>query len=88
MTVTSIRLQADLEGPLKTAAERHQRSKNRAVNKAVREYFQRDALEQRHWRETEEALESARSGRIVAGEVVHEWLDSWGDETEKAPPKP
>lgn len=88
MTVTSIRLQADLEEPLKSAAERQRRSKNWIVNQAVREYLQRDALERQRWRETEEALESARGGRVVAGETVHEWLDSWGEETEKAPPKP
>ncbi|MCG7931868.1 MAG: ribbon-helix-helix protein, CopG family [Candidatus Thiodiazotropha lotti] len=88
MSVTSIRLQADLEDPLKAAAERHRRSKNWIVNQAVREYLQRDAQELQRWRETEEALESARQGRVVAGETVHEWLDSWGSETEKAPPKP
>ncbi|MET0049727.1 MAG: ribbon-helix-helix protein, CopG family [Candidatus Thiodiazotropha sp.] len=88
MTVTSIRLQADLEEPLKAAADRQRRSKNWLVNQAVREYLQRDALEQQRWQETEVALESARNGRVVAGDAVHEWLDSWGDETEKAPPKP
>lgn len=88
MTVTSIRLQADLEEPLKSAAERHRRSKNWLVNQAVREFLQRDALEQQRWHETEEALDSARRGRVVSGEAVHEWLDSWGDEEEKAPPKP
>jgi predicted transcriptional regulator len=88
LTVTSIRLQADLEEPLKTVAERHRRSKNWIVNQAVREYLQRDALERQRWQETEEALVSARRGRVVAGEAVDEWLDSWGDEVEKAPPKP
>lgn len=88
MTVTSIRLQADLEEPLKSAAERHHRSKNWIVNQAVREFLHRDAQELRRWQETEEALESARNGRVVAAEDVHEWLDSWGDEAEKAPPKP
>jgi predicted transcriptional regulator len=88
MTVTSIRLQADLEEPLKSAADRHCRSKNWIVNQAVREYLQRDALEQQRWRETEEALVSAQRGRVISEETVHEWLDSWGDEAEKAPPKP
>jgi predicted transcriptional regulator len=88
MAVTSIRLQADLEEPLRSAADRHRRSKNWIVNQAVREYLQRDALGQQRWQETEVALESARNGRVVAGETVHEWLDSWGDETEKVPPKP
>jgi predicted transcriptional regulator len=75
MTVTSIRLQAGLEEPLKSAAERHRRSINWIVNQAVREYLRRDALEQQRWRETDEALESARRGRVVAGEAVHEWLE-------------
>jgi predicted transcriptional regulator len=88
MTVTSIRLQADLEDLLKAAAERHRRSKNWLVNQAVREYLQRDAEELRRWQETEEALESAQQGRVLNGEAVHEWLDSWGSEAEKSPPKP
>jgi predicted transcriptional regulator len=88
MSVTSIRLQADLEEPLKSAAERQRRSKNWIVNQAVREYLRRDAQEQQRWMETEEALESARQGRVIDGEAVHEWLDSWGSETEKMPPKP
>lgn len=88
MSVTSVRLQADLEEPLKSAAERHHRSKNWLVNQAVREFLQRDALEQQRWQETEEALESARKGRVVDGGAVHGWLESWGDEAEKEPPIP
>ncbi|HEC15450.1 MAG TPA: ribbon-helix-helix protein, CopG family [Sedimenticola sp.] len=88
MSVTSIRLQPDLEEPLKTAAERRHRSKNWLVNQAVREFLQRDALEQQRWQETLEALESARQGKVVDSEAVHAWLESWGKDDELPPPKP
>jgi predicted transcriptional regulator len=88
MPVTTIRLQSDLEEPLKLAAERSRRSKNWLVNQAVREFLQRDALEQQRWQDTVEALESARQGQVIDGEKVHGWLESWGADDELPPPKP
>jgi predicted transcriptional regulator len=55
------------------------------VNQSGSEFLRRDIHEQQRWRETEAALESARCGRVVSGETVHEWLDSWGEEAEKVP---
>lgn len=35
-------------------------------------------LGKRRWEETLEALEDIRMGRIIEGNKVHAWLESWG----------
>ncbi len=86
MSVRSVRLQEDLESPLEALAERLRRSKNWLINQAVREFIDRQQLEEGRWRETVQALDSVESGRVVAGEAVHEWLATWGTPDEKKPP--
>lgn len=44
-------------------------------------------LEKQRWQDTIEALEAIRMGRIVDGDNVHAWLESWGTEQELEPPK-
>lgn len=88
MTVTSIRLQQDLEELLDQAANRMSRSKNWLINQAIREYLVRDELAQQRWQETVAALKSASEGETVPAEKVHAWLESWGSDNELPPPKP
>ena len=87
MSVTSIRLQEDLEKLLEQASNRLHRSKNWMINQALREYLERDRREQQRWRETVAALKSASEGKLVGAERVHAWLESWGKDDELAPPK-
>lgn len=87
MTVTSIRLQEDLENLLENTSKRLHRSKNWLINQALREYLERDRLEQQRWQETVEALKSASSGKVVSSDTVHAWLESWGRDDELPPPK-
>lgn len=87
MTVTSIRLQEDLEALLEKTANRLHRSKNWLINQALREYLERDQSEQQRWQETVEALKSASTGKVVSSDKVHAWLESWGKEDELPPPK-
>ncbi len=88
MTVTSIRLQEDLENLLEKASTRLHRSKNWLINQALREYLERDRLEQQRWQETMDALKSASTGKVVSSDEVHAWLASWGKDNELPPPKP
>jgi len=88
MSVTSIRLQNDLEKSLSDAANKLHRSKNWIINQAIREYLERNTNEQQRWQQTVEALQSASDGKLVDSEKVHEWLQSWGTENELPPPKP
>jgi predicted transcriptional regulator len=88
MAVTSVRLQADIEKHLQDAVKRLNRSKNWLINQAIREFLEREVLERQRWQETLEAVDSANQGRVIDGDTVHQWLQSWGTDDEQPPPKP
>lgn len=87
MALTSVRLQEDLEPLLDEEAAKLKRSKSWLINQAVREFFERRKDAAQRWQETLSALDSVRAGRVVAGDEVHAWLDSWGQAGEKTAPK-
>jgi predicted transcriptional regulator len=63
------------------------RSKSWVINQAVKEFIERQELEKQRWQETLQAMESVAQGRVLSGESVHEWLNSWGSSNELQPPK-
>ena len=87
MSVTSIRIEDDLEQALTTASQDLQRPKGWVINTALREYLAHRSLEQQRWQDTLSALEDIRAGRVVDGDQVHAWLKSWGTKNELKPPK-
>ncbi len=87
MSVTTVRLQPEVENGLEAMADKLQRSKNWLVNEAIREYVARQELEQSRWQETLAAMESVVQGKVVAGQDVHAWLESWGSAKELPAPK-
>jgi predicted transcriptional regulator len=87
MSVTSVRIEDDLEKPLEAVANDMHRSKGWIINEALREYLQNRQLTKKRWEETLEALEDIRMGRIVEGDKVHAWLESWGTDEEIEAPK-
>jgi predicted transcriptional regulator len=87
MSVTTVRLQAEVESGLEAIAGKLSRSKSWVINQALREYLERQEQEQTRWQETLKAMESVAQGRVVSGEAVHAWLHSWGADDELAPPK-
>ncbi len=87
MSVTSIRLQAEIESPLEKLAVKLDRSKNYLINQAIKEFIARKLLDEKKWNETLEALESVKSNRLVEEQDVNEWLDSWGKDNENKPPE-
>ena len=87
MSITRVRLQPDIEEGLEAIASKLQRTKNWLINQALREYLQRQELEQVRWEETLQAMESVARGKVVSGEVVHSWLRTWGSPLELPPPK-
>ena len=87
MGVTSIRLQPEIENPLEKLATKLDRSKNYLINQAIKEFLARKTLDEKRWSETLEALESVKSNRLIEEKDVNEWLDSWGKDKEKKPPK-
>ena len=87
MSVTSIRLQPELELPLDELAGKLDRSKNYLINQAIKEYLASHSIEEERWRDTLVALDSVKLGRGVDESEVTEWLNSWGTAQEKEAPK-
>nr|CRH06276.1 conserved protein of unknown function [Candidatus Magnetococcus massalia] len=88
MSVTSFRLQDDLAELLERNAKEQDRSKGWVINEALRLYFASQALEKQRWQETMDALDSIKSGDLVDEEQVDNWLQSWGQDSEKQTPSP
>lgn len=87
MGITSVRLQPEVEQGLEAMAASQERSKSWLINQALKEYLERQTQEKTRWQETLTAIDSVAKGEVVSGEAVHAWLDSWGKEGEKPPPK-
>lgn len=87
MGVTTVRLPPETEQQLDALAQKLDRSKGWLINQALKEYVERQRLEQVRWRETLEAIEVASQGRVIAADQVHDWLKSWGTEDELPPPE-
>ncbi|MCQ3829273.1 transcriptional regulator [Microbulbifer elongatus] len=88
MSLTSIRLNNEVEIPLENLSKKLDRSKNYLINQAIREFIARKEMEETLWSDTLEALDSIKSGKAVSAQEVESWLQSWGGPSEKAPPKP
>lgn len=87
MGMTSVRMPDDLLQRLDSMATRLRRSKGWIINDAVREYLEREERQQRRDEETREALAELDAGQVVDGDEVLAWIDSWGSENEREPPR-
>lgn len=83
MSVTTVRLQAEVEQHLEAIANRLNRSKGWVINQALSEYIEKQQREQERWQQTLDAMESAALGKVVDASEVHRWLNSWGSENEQ-----
>lgn len=87
MSVTSVRLNHDIEQPLNRLARVLDRSKSYIINEALRDYILKHSEEMQRWEETLEALDDVKNGNTVDGDEVLSWLQSWGRENEQDAPK-
>lgn len=87
MSVTSIRLNSDIETPLEDLAKKLDRSKNYIINQAIRDFIARQSMDEARWTDTQLALSSINSGKSISEEKVKIWLESWGSKNEVEPPK-
>ena len=87
MGMTSVRMPDDLLERLEATATRLRRSKGWIINDAVREYLEREEQRRQRLIETEEALADVSEGRVVDGDAVLEWIDSWGTPEERKAPR-
>ena len=86
MGVTSVRLNSDIEAPLKNLAKRLDRSKNYLINQAIKEFVARQAMEDSRWDDTLKALESMKEGKLIDESEVISWLKTWGTDSESSSP--
>lgn len=82
MSVTSVRLKDELQVQLEQAAERLDRPKSWIINEAVASWLEQEESRARMYRETLEGLADVEAGRVVDGEEVLAWIQSWGTENE------
>ena len=87
MSVTSVRLQPDIEKPLEILSKKLDRSRNYLINQAIREFLARQSVSEERSNDTLEALDSVKKGAVVDEAEVVEWLKSWGSDNEKPAPK-
>jgi len=87
MSITSVRLQSDLENQLDFLAQNYHRSKNWLINQAIRDYIEKNRQESKRWEETLTALESVKRGKVFQEEDVTKWLESWGTDKELKTPE-
>ncbi|MBL4660169.1 MAG: CopG family ribbon-helix-helix protein [Alcanivoracaceae bacterium] len=87
MSITSVRIKEELNNSLKELAEKNKRSKSWIINEALAEYITKDKVESQKWLDTLEALEDIKNGRVIDGEEVLTWIESWGTENELEMPK-
>lgn len=86
MAMTSVRMSDELMARLEAAAEKMRRSKAWLINDALDEYLAKEERKAKLLEETQLALADVEAGRVVDGEDVMDWLESWGTEDEKEPP--
>ena len=86
MSTTSFLLDDELQEKLETTANRTKRSKGCIINDALRRYIEQEELKERILAETQEALADIEAGRVVSGEEVMKWLETWGTAGETKTP--
>ena len=86
MSITSIRLNKEIEKPLENLALKLDRSKNYLINQAIREFIAKQSMDESRWADTLVALESVKKGTLIDEKDVNAWLNSWGTGKEKPMP--
>ena len=87
MSITSVRLNSDVERPLEHLAKKLDRSKSYLINQAVKEFIARQSVEDSRWEQTLEAIESINQGKAIDEDDVNAWLNSWGTQDVKPAPE-
>ncbi len=57
------------------------------MDQITRHYHENKSLELQRWQETMQALDSAKQEKVLDGDTVHQWLQSWGTNEELQPPE-
>ncbi len=84
--VVRARIPASLKQEFETAAAARGWSLSHAIRQLMQQYVAQEKERDHRRTETLEALADVEAGRVVEGERVMVWLDSWGSDDELAPP--
>ncbi len=88
MTATSVKLDDDLKGRLKHLAAARRRTPHWIMREAIAEYVEREEKRQAFYDDARKAWDEYQTtGLHVTGEEVEAWLETWGTDDEKTPPK-
>ncbi len=87
MGMTSVRMPDELLAKLDETAGKMRRSKGWIINDAVEKYLANEAKKAERLAQTYEALDDLENGRVVDGQAVLDWLDTWGSDTEVPRPE-
>jgi len=87
MPMTSVRMPDELCQRLDSLGEQEQRSRGWLIKDAVSEYLERKERNAQMLKETREAMDDVTAGRLLDGEEVMAWVESWGTDNELEPPK-
>lgn len=85
--VVRARIPESLKQEFETAATTRGWSLSHAIRQLMQQYVAQEKERVHRRTETLEALADVEAGRVVEGEKVMDWLDSWGSEDELAPPR-
>ncbi|MDT8439682.1 MAG: ribbon-helix-helix protein, CopG family [Wenzhouxiangellaceae bacterium] len=86
MSVTSVRLQPEVDRAATELADHLRRSKSWVINEAVSQYIDHHRLEQQRWQETLDSMATAARGEVLDGDAVADWLLGWGSAYERPDP--
>jgi len=86
MAMTSVRMNDELMNRLEETANGLQRSKSWVINSAVKEFVEREEKKAQRLEETLEALADLEAGRVIDGDEMNQWIESWGTDNELEPP--
>jgi len=82
-----VRLEPELEHRLAMLAKKTKRSKSYLAKEALRDYIERLENQERRRQETLDRWEAyAQTGEAIEHGAMIDWLESWGEDEEKACP--
>ena len=87
MPMTSVRMPEELMDKLEGMSEKLHRSKGWIIKDAVSQYLEKMEQREQMLIETRRAMADVAKGDVVDGDDVMAWLESWGRDNEKEPPK-
>lgn len=86
--VTSLKIDDEMQGRIRTLAARRDRSPDSIVEEAIRHYVEREEACESFRQEALDALAAYReNGRHLTAAETTSWLETWGSEQERGRPE-